>query len=377
MRVVRVVDSASARDFRDLPKSLYASDPNWVCPLDRDIDSVFDPRLNNFHSFGSCERWVVYSDAGRPLGRIAAFVNDRKAYNTVPAVGGCGFFECVNDQSAADLLFEEARRWLVGKGIGAVDGPINFGENVMWWGLLIEGFTRPYYGMNYNPPYYLQLFENHGFTVLYEQISNRIRIDKPFPERFTRIAEWASKRGGVRFEHLRKREFDRYARDFMEVYNDAWKHFENFTPVTLETVKENFEKMRPVLDERMVLYAYVNDEPASFLLVLPDTNELIDGLEGRLGPFGMLRFAWNKLTRRHRRMRAVVMGTKEAFRNQGLESGLFIRLKEHVLAQGHYEELELSWVGDFNTRMMSIHKATGAEMSKRHATLRWVFDTSR
>jgi GNAT superfamily N-acetyltransferase len=318
---------------------------------------------------------VVYDKSSRPIGRIAAFVNERKAFKTDPPTGGCGFFECVDDQQVADLLFDQARLWLATRGIGAMDGPVNFGENVMWWGLLIEGFTRPYYGMNYNPPYYQALFENYGFRILYEQISNRISIDKPFPDRFARIAEWAARRQGVRIEHLRMRDFGKYAQDFMDIYNNAWRHFENFTPVTLETVRENFEKMRPVMDERMVLYAYVNDDPASFLLVLPDTNELIDGLDGRLGLWGKLRFAWNRQTRKHRRMRAVIMGTKEEYRNQGLESALFIRLKEYVLPLGHYEELELSWVGDFNTRMMSIHKATGAEMSKRHATLRFVFDS--
>jgi GNAT superfamily N-acetyltransferase len=375
MKILQVLDDGLARDFRDLPKSLYASDPNWVCPLDSDIESVFDPRRNNFHSFGTCTRWVVYDKSSRPIGRIAAFVNERKAFKTDPPTGGCGFFECVDDQQVADLLFDQARLWLSTRGIGAMDGPINFGENVMWWGLLIEGFTRPYYGMNYNPPYYQALFENYGFRILYEQISNRIAIDKPFPDRFARIAEWAARRQGVRIEHLRMRDFGKYAQDFMDIYNNAWRHFENFTPVTLETVRENFEKMRPVMDERMVLYAYVNDDPASFLLVLPDTNELIDGLDGRLGLWGKLRFAWNRQTRKHRRMRAVIMGTKEEYRNQGLESALFIRLKEYVLPLGHYEELELSWVGDFNTRMMSIHKATGAEMSKRHATLRFVFDS--
>lgn len=374
MKIIEVKERRSIRDFLDLPRYIYAGDPCWVCPLEQDIESVFDPARNSFHSFGSCTRWILKQDDGRTIGRIAAFINDRKAWNTQPAAGGCGFFECVNDQRAADLLFDTARSWLSERGVGAMDGPVNFGENVMWWGLLIEGYTMPYYGMNYNPPYYIDLFTHYGFRILYEQISNRIDVRAQFPERFTRIARWVAGKKDNRIVHLDIRRYEQFARDFMEIYNDGWKDFENFTPVTLETVTENFDKMRPVMDEKLVWYAYVDGEPASFLLVLPDTNELIRGLDGKLGLVGKLRFLWNKQTVRHKRLRAVIMGTKERYRNLGLESALFISLKDHVLSLGHYEELELSWVADFNKKMMSVHMATGATLSKRHATLRKLFD---
>jgi hypothetical protein len=108
-------------------------------------------------------------------------------------------------------------------------------------------------------------------------------------------------------------------------------------------------------------------------MILPDTNELIDGLNGKLNLAGKLKFVWKKMTTKHKRMRAVIMGTKEKYRNLGLESGLFIKLKEYVLPLGHYEELELSWVGDFNKKMMSIHEATGAVFAKKHATYRYLF----
>ena len=118
---------------------------------------------------------------GKPIGRIAAFINNKKADTFDQPTGGCGFFECINSQDAANMLFDTAKAWLQSGGMKAMLGPINFGENDMWWGLLIEGFSRPYYGMNYNPPYYKQLFENYGFTVSYEQISNRIDPQKRPP----------------------------------------------------------------------------------------------------------------------------------------------------------------------------------------------------
>jgi GNAT superfamily N-acetyltransferase len=373
MRISEVRTKADIRSFLDLPHAIYAGDPHWVCPLENDIEAVFDPARNNYHTHGQCTRWLLKNDAGKVIGRIAAFVDDRKARLSHPYHGGCGFFECINDQSAANLLFDTARNWLLERGMEAMDGPINFGENDMWWGLLVEGFSRPYYGMNYNPPYYRQLFETYGFQVEYQQISNKIDIRKPFPERFDKIARWVAARPGHSFDHLHVKEFDRYAQEFLDIYNDGWKDFEGFTPMKFETVREAFEKMKPIVDEKLIWYAYVKGDPAAFVMILPDTNELIDGLNGKLNLPGKLKFVWKKMTTKHKRMRAVIMGTKEKYRNLGLESGLFIKLKEYVLPLGHYEELELSWVGDFNTKMMSIHEATGAVFAKKHATYRYLF----
>ena len=373
MRMIEVKTARDTRSFLDLPRRIYAGDPNWVCPLETDIESVFDPRRNHFHTHGTCTRWILQSDSGEIIGRIAAFINERKARKNHPYTGGCGFFECVNDSRAARVLFDTALGWLRERGMEAMDGPVNFGENDMWWGLLIEGFSRPYYGMNYNPPYYRELFESYGFTVLYNQISNRIDISKPFPERFEKIARWVAAKPGNSFRHLETRAFDRYAQDFLLIYNDGWKDFEGFAPLEYATVRESFEKMKPIVDEKLIWFAYVNGEPASFVMILPDTNELIDGLNGKLGLAGKARFAWRKLTMRHKRMRAVIMGTRGKYRNLGLESALFIQLRDYVLPLGHYEELELSWVGDFNQKMMAIHEATGAVFAKKHATFRYAF----
>lgn len=373
MKIIEVKDKHTIRLFLDLPRFIYKDDQNWVCPLENDIESVFNPDKNNFHSFGDCIRWVLTNDKGQTIGRIAAFINQKKAFKSQPPAGGCGFFECIDSQAAANLLFDTAKKWLSERGMGAMDGPINFGENDMWWGLLIEGFSRPYYGMNYNPPYYKSLFENYGFEVQYEQISNKIDLKGSFPERFTKIANWVAKRKGNSFAYLQKKNFDKYAQDFLDIYNDGWKDFDGFSPLTYATIRESFDKMKPILDEKLIWYAYVNGDPASFVMILPDTNELIDGLDGKLDLMGKLKFVWKKLTVKHKRMRAVIMGTKEKYRNQGLESALFIKLKEYVIPLGHYEELELSWVGDFNKKMISLHESTGATFSKRHATYRVKF----
>lgn len=373
MEIIEVNSTGLKKSFLDIARKIYKDDPNWICPLDNDIASVFDREKNNYHHHGKCIRWILKDGKGEVIGRIAAFINEKKAYNYPQPTGGCGFFECVDNQDAADLLFDTAKNWLIANGMKAMDGPVNFGENDMWWGLLVEGFVMPYYGMNYHPPYYKRLFERYGFEPLYEQISNRIEVYRPFPERFTKIAEWVAKKPGYTFEHLDSRQFDKFAADFMEIYNDAWKDFDNFTPISYATIRETFEKLKVIMDEHLIWFSYVNGEPASMIVIVPDTNELIYNLNGRLNLMGKLKFLFNKMRRRNKRMRAIIMGTKEKFQKHGLESAMFIKLKEYVLPLQQYEELELSWVGDFNDKMLAIHEATGAVFSKRHITYRCVF----
>ncbi len=372
MIIKEVNNTSSAHEFLDVAREIYKNDTYWVCPLDKDMEAVFDPKKNNFHNHGSCTRWVLKSSEGKLIGRIAAFINENKAYQPEQPTGGIGFFECINDSKAAELLFDTAQAWLLARGMKAMDGPINFGENDSFWGLLIEGFTTPSYGMNYHHSYYKKLFQNYGFYILYEQITNHLQVKKPFPERFTKIAEWVANKPGYSFKHLEVAKLEEFAGNFVEIYNDAWRNFENFVPLNTQGVMESFNKMKIVMDEKLIWFAYVNEEPASVIVILPDANQMIRSFNGKLGLIEKIKFLylrWKGVSR----MRAVVMGTKQTFQKHGLESALFIKIKEYVLPLNQYEEVELSWVGDFNDKMLALHEATGAILGKKHATLRKLF----
>ncbi len=376
MTVIEVKDKKSKKIFLDVARQVYKHDNFWVCPLDNEVEAVFDPAKNSYHQHGQSTRWVLLNDKQQPMGRIAAFINNDKAYNYKQPTGGIGFFECTDNKEAAFVLFDTAKRWLAANGMQAMDGPINFGENDSFWGLLVEGFTQPSYGMTYNPPYYRDFFEDYGFKTLYEQITNHLSVQKPFPERFTKIANWVTLKPGYSFEHLKISDIDRFADDFIVIYNDAWQNFENFVPIQKATVLESFHKMKAIMDERLIWFAYVNNEPASFIIILPDANQMLKPLNGKLNFIGKLKFLymrWKGVSR----MRAIVMGTKQKFQKHGLESAMFIKLKEYVLPLNQYTELELSWVGDFNDKMLAIHEATGATFGKKHLTMRCIFNTDK
>ena len=372
MQLIPVSSSPIKKEFLQVPHLIYQNDQNWICPLDQDVEKTFDPEKNIFFKHGECTRWILKDEQGKAIGRIAAFINTKKAFNYEQPTGGIGFFECIDNQDAAFKLFDIAQAWLKEKGMAAMDGPINFGENDTFWGLLVEGFTPPSYGMNYNPAYYQAFFENYGFVTSYQQITNHLAVRNPFPERFTKIATWVANKPGYTFEHFSKKNAEKYVQDLMEIYNDGWKDFENFVPIKKETLQESFKQMEAIMDEKLIWFAYLNGEPASFVVIIPDANQMIKGFHGKLGLIEKLKFVYRRW-KGVNRMRAIVMGTKTAYQKHGLESALFIKLKEYVLPLDQYDELELSWVGDFNDKMLSIHEATGAVFGKRHLTMRKVF----
>lgn len=374
MNLIEVANAGQAREFIDLPKKLYQKDPNWICPLDNDVAAVFDPARNVFFSHGTCNRWLLKDKSGTTIGRIAAFVNREKAYKNPQPTGGIGFFECINDRQVAHLLFDTAKTWLAAQGMKAMDGPINFGENDKYWGLLIHGFKPPSLGMNYNPPYYIDFFESYGFTKLYDQFTNFLDATTPLPDRFTRIADWVMKKPGYSFRHFDKKQFDKYAADFREIYNDAWSDFENFTPIEMGTIKESFRQMKAIMDERIIWFAYFKDEPIAVVLCLPDVNQILKHVHGRLNLWGKLKFFWYSKTTTVDRLRIIIMGCKKKFQNHGIESALIRCLQLEVLPRNVIKGVELAWVGDFNDKMLALHEATGARQDKIHRTYRYVFE---
>ena len=372
MKIIIVNNSKTEKEFLNIVNSIYKNDQAYIRPLDQDIEKVFDEKRNTFFTHGKCVRWILQDNNHITIGRIAAFINEKKAFNYDQPTGGMGFFECINDNEAALILFETAKKWLQENNMQAMEGPINFGENDTFWGLLVEGFTPPSYGMNYNLPYYHKFFKDYGFETSYEQLTNHINLTIPFPARFTKIANWVAAKPDYTFEHFQKDNAEKYINDLMEIYNDGWQDFENFVPIKKETLTESFKQMEVIMDENLIWFAYANGEPASFVVIIPDANQMIKGLNGKLGLIEKLKFAYKRWVG-VKRMRAIVMGTKTSFQKLGLESALFIKLGEYVLPKNQYEELELSWVGDFNEKMLAIHQATGATFGKRHLTMRKIF----
>ena len=137
MEVIEVKESSTIKAFHKVPRDIYRNDQNWIPPLEILEDAAFDPKKNAFYKHGDGTRWILKSDNNKVIGRIGAFINGNRAYTFNQPTGGCGYFECINDQEAANLLFDTAKAWLAARGMEAMDGPVNFGENLINWGLLV------------------------------------------------------------------------------------------------------------------------------------------------------------------------------------------------------------------------------------------------
>lgn len=374
MKINEVLTSRDIKEFINFPKKLYRNDPSWVCPLDSEINAVFDPRKNHAFSHGTAIRWILKDDNGKTIGRVAAFIdNVRSSANSQPT-GGMGFFEVIENREAAFLLFDTAKQWLSQQGMQAMDGPVNFGENDNNWGLLVDGFMQQGFGMPYNKKYYRQYFEEYGFVNYFEQYSYHVPVAK-FPDRIMKIAEWISKRPGYSFRHVEMNNIRKYVNDMVEIYNSTWSVFkEDFTPLDPAILEESLRKAKLVIDEEIIWFGYFNDKPIAFFVLFPDLNQILKHLDGKLNLVNILKLIYYKKTHAMTRMRAVVGGVHPNYQNSGVESAIFLHLYRVFVKKPWYKELELSWVGDFNPKMIAIYEALGSKRAKTHITYRYMIN---
>ena len=377
MKIVEVTTAALRKEFINFPKRLYNDDPYWVCPLDNEAEAVFDPSRNIAFRHGEATRWILINEDGKTIGRVAAFIDFVRSKANRQPTGGMGFFEVVESKEAAFILFDTARKWLIDRGMQAMDGPINFGENDNYWGLLVDGFTHPGFGMPYNKKYYRSYFEEYGFRTYFEQYSyhKNVAAVEVFPERFMKIAEWIAKRPGYSFRHFEYSQREKFVADMVDVYNSTWSVFkEDFTPLDPDFLLSTLNQAKAFIDEDLIWYAYHNERPVAFFVIFPDLNQIIKYFNGRLTPWNMVRFVWFKYTHKMNRMRALVAGVNPAYQNSGIESAIFLQLFHVFRKKRFYKELELSWVGDFNPKMIAIYEAIGAEKAKTHMTFRYLIN---
>lgn len=375
MQLIEVTDKQTAREFLLLPVRLYRNDPNWIRPLDKDIEQVFDPKRNKAFRHGEIVRWILQDTAGTTIGRVAAFVNKKyKTKGDVVPVGGMGFFECINDQQAANTLFDACKHWLQQKGMGAMDGPINFGERDRWWGLQVEGFQEPLYCMNYNFPYYQQLFEGYGFRNFFNQYCYSLKVkDRLQDKYYIRHAE-LSKNPDFKAMHIRANQLEKFARDFTTVYNKAWAGHGGLKHMEERTVIKMFESMKPVMDERISWFTYYKNEPIAVWLNIVDLNQWFKHLNGRFDWWGKLKFLWIKLTRKNKKFNGLIFGIVPEFQGKGVDAFMIMEGAKVIQEPLLYEDYELQWIGDFNPKMINIALSLGTSLSRQLITYRYNFD---
>ena len=377
MQIIPVNDKATHQLFMRVPLIIYKNDKQWIRPLDKDVLEVFDAKKNKAFRFGKIQRWILKNEEGDLIGRIAAFVNKKyKNKGDEGEAGGMGFFECINNQDAADLLFNNAKHWLINEGMQTMDGPINFGERDKWWGLVTEGFIEPLYGMNYNPPYYKTLFENYGFKCFYEQICVGMKVKKPLQPRIWERHDIVEKDPAFSARFLKKSQLEKYAADFTEVYNKAWAGHGGLKQLTIEQVVIMFKKMKPVMDEKILWFAYYNETPIAIFINLPDLNQWFKHLNGRFGLLHKIYFLLLKTFKPNKKFTGLVFGIVPEFQGMGVDAYIIAESAKVLQSNKvHYTDYEMQWIGDFNPKMLNIAQNLGEVYNSRKlTTYRYMFD---
>ena len=379
MELIEVTNPALAAEFIQVNVQLNRSNPAYIRPIDKEIEEVFDPKQNKAFRHGELIRWILKDRDDKPIGRIAAFVNKkyRSKGDDVP-VGGIGFFDCINNQEAADMLLDVARHWLGQRGMEAMDGPINFGERDKWWGLLVEGFDEPLWSMNFNPPYYRELFENYGFQPFFHQLCFGLDPQAKLSDKI--MARHAALDADPAYSSamIQKGKLEKYALDFLAIYNAAYAGHGGGKELRKEQVLGMFRKMKPLIDEKIIWFVYHHDKPIAMFVNIPELNQYYKHFNGKFGLWQKLQFLWLRSTGACRHFTGVVFAVVPEFQAKGVDAYIIGELAKVVQPDKFYTRYEMQWIGDFNPKMVNIAKSLGATvLSRKLTTYRYLFDRTK
>ena len=363
VRILPVTDRRTLARFIRFPRSLYDSSSLWVSPLDFERRRFFDRRKNPFFEHAEAQLFLAVDDLGRDLGRIAAVEDSRHNEFQKRRVGFFGCFDSKDDPDAARALFEAAESWLRGRGLPAIHGPVNLSTNHEC-GLLVSGFdVPPRIQMTYNHPYYEKLILDQGYQGVQDLVAYEYFVDGRIPERIERARQVFQKRHPFTTRPLNVKRFREELATVKLVYNESWASNYGFVPLTDREIDWLASDLKPVLAPDLCRMAEYEGEPAGVMVILPDVNQVLRPLRGKLFPLG-----WWKLLRGMKRidaMRGLVLGIRPRFRKLGIDYAFYTEGLQAAQARG-YRWIELSWILAHNVELLHALQRLEARETKRY-----------
>jgi hypothetical protein len=366
---LRIVETKKDREkFLRVPWTVYAGDPHWIPPLLQERRELLDRDKNPFFEHADMVLFVAERD-GHPIGRISAQIDHLHNQTHDEQTGFFGLFECIDDQEVADALLENAAGWLRARGMRVLRGPFSLSINEEC-GLLVEGFDHPAFLLTgYHRPYYAKLLETWDLEKCKDLYSWRYESNRPVPEAAVQIAEEVRKHPGLTIREVDVKHLDRDVRILIEVFNSAWRKNWGFVPLTENEIKKAAKDFKLILEPKLALIAEVDGRPAAIALALPNLNEAIRDLNGRLFPFGIFKLLYRLKRKKIRSARLMLLGIKKEYRKDILGSGLSVLLytEMHRRSQelGHWGG-ELSWTLEDNQKINLGIELMGGEKYKVH-----------
>jgi len=366
IEITEVGSDAEKNKFIEFPYKFYNGNKYWVEPLRFDVKNNLDEKKNPFYKHAKIKLWLAYKN-GELCGRIAGIINDthNKFYND--KVGFFGFFESVNDINVSNALFEKAAEFVKANGMDTLRGPVNPSTNDEC-GLLTDSFdSPPVMLMPYNPEYYLKLYDAFGLKKakdLYALwISKDVIKNEPMMNKLDRISEMIIKKENLTIRNVNLKDFKNEVQKVREIYNNAWQENWGFVPMSEEEFNFIADNLKLAVDPDYVEFAEIDGNPVGFSLALPDVNQAIKGLNGKLFPFGFIKFLLNK--KKIDQLRVIIMGVKKEYHKKGIDA-VFYR---NIIKAGNRKGIrgaEISWVLEDNLAMKQTAEKLGAHVYKTY-----------
>jgi GNAT superfamily N-acetyltransferase len=353
------------RRFVALPSELYRNEPRWIAPLDMDVRKRLDRARNPFFEHAEAEYFLAWRD-GQPVGRITAHIDHRFNEFQSNRWGMFGFFECERSAETAHALLGTAEAWLRERDRDRMVGPMDFTTNDEC-GLMIEGHERPPIILSsWHHPYYQELLESYGLVKAIDLLMWSLHISgrSNVRDAIWRRAERVESEYGIVVRSMRKRDLDAEVSRFLEVYNAAWERNWAAVPLSEQEVRHYAKELRPILDENWAFIAERSDtgEVVGAALTLPDYNQVLAHLHGRLLPFG-----WAKALYWRRKIDAVrvfALGVKPDYQHTGV-AARFYQLHFDAAERTPQKGGEMGWVLETNRPMNRAMEGMGGRIVRR------------
>ena len=363
IEIIPVANSHALRQFIRLPWKIYRNDPCWVPPLRLDMKKLLNRAKHPFFRHSSADFFLARRN-GEWVGRIAAILNNNHNNFHNERTGFFGFFESVNDDAVASALLEHAAQWARSRGMDRLRGPMNYSTNETA-GLLIEGFdSPPYIMMTHNPAYYAGLLESAGFGKAMDLYAWWMLTEQGLGPKIARVGAMVLNRQGISVRSINMKSFWEDVERIRRIYNDAWSTNWGFVPMTDAEFEHLAKDLKAIVDPRIALIAEKNGEPVAFSLALPDFNQVLRKINGRLFPIGLPIVMYH--ARSIRQVRVLALGISKKLQNwNGLGAALYYESFRRGVEAG-YRACEFSWTLETNTLINRSMQLFGAKIYKRY-----------
>lgn len=356
MEIIEVKTKEDWQLFHRVPHNVYQQHLNWIAPLEKDIESIFDR--------GEAKCFVLLENK-QPLGRIAAFINYNQQPQSAYKHGGIGFFECLNNDHYASQLFQTAENYLQLKNIELINAGINFGGRDKFWGLLVKGYAPPLFQENYHLPYYQKLILDNGYQP-YEQILTYGGAVKDMPfKRLRTVSQRLQQRQPMYVKGFSFAEQERFVEDFSEICNAAFTN----NPISPAQVHKMIEQGKEIIDPNLICIGYYRDKPIGYIILYPDINPLLKSLKGKLNFWNIPIFLLKKQLTKTFCAKGISIGIHPDYQSKGIVALLidFLCSEQNVK---RYSHLYLAGIATQNYQIRSIYEKLNLKIDRVHCTYR-------